>query len=144
MISHFYTYSVRHRPTTLMFTSRSKKAVFKSKLQQQQRRPNLSCSPNTVQCLAHIWSSRSPNDLYFFFLKSGVNFLQLSCLPEDLVRMLVFLFYSDKKIKIFTKSKVGTHSTISHQINNSEFWPIKGGICHVFGGLVVQIKLVAT
>ena len=27
----------------------------------------MSCSPNTVQCLAHIWSSRSPNDLYFFF-----------------------------------------------------------------------------
>ena len=27
----------------------------------------MSCSPNTVQCLAHIWSYRSPNDLYFFF-----------------------------------------------------------------------------
>ena len=28
-----------------------------------------------------------------------------------------------------------THSTISHQINNFEFWPIKGGICHAFGWL---------
>ena len=31
--------------------------------------------------------------------------------------------------------KLATHSTISHQINNSEFWPVKGGICHAFGWL---------
>ena len=92
MISNFYTNFVRHR--------------------QQWRSPNLSCSPNTVQYLAHIWSSKSPNDLYFFFLESWVNCLQLSCLPEDPVQMVAFLFYSDKKIRIFTKSKVG------HPLNN--------------------------
>jgi hypothetical protein len=67
MISNIYTDLVRHRPTTFMFSSRSKKAICKSKLSQQRRSPNLSCSPNTVQCLAHIWSSRSPNHLHFFF-----------------------------------------------------------------------------
>jgi hypothetical protein len=56
---------IRHRPTTFMWSPRFKNAVFKSKLQQQQRSPNLSCSPDTVQCSAHISSSRSPNDLKF-------------------------------------------------------------------------------
>ena len=32
MISKFYTDLVRHRPTTFMWTPRSKKAVFRSKL----------------------------------------------------------------------------------------------------------------
>ena len=68
MISNFYTNLVRHRPITFMWTSRSKKAVFKSKLQQQRRSPNLSSSPDTVQCSAHILSSRSTNDLIFFVL----------------------------------------------------------------------------
>ena len=48
-------------------TVRSKKAVFKSKLQQQRRSPNLSCSPDTLQCSAHILSSKSSNDLHLFF-----------------------------------------------------------------------------
>ena len=48
----------------------------------------------------------------FFCLESWVNFLQLSCLLEDPVQMVAFLFYSDKKIRIFTKSKVG------HLLNN--------------------------
>jgi hypothetical protein len=39
---------IRYRPTTFMWSPRFKKAVFKSKLQQQQRSPNLSCSPDTV------------------------------------------------------------------------------------------------
>ena len=56
---------IRHRPTTFMWSPRFNKAVFKSKLQQQRRSPNLSCSPDTVQCSAHISSSRSPNDLKF-------------------------------------------------------------------------------
>jgi len=30
---------------------------------------------------------------------------------------------------------MATHSTISQQINSSEFWPIKGGICHAFRSL---------
>ena len=70
MTSNFYIDLVRHRPTTFMFSSRSKKAFCKSKLQQQRRSLNLSCSPNTVQCLTHIQSSRSPNDLHFFFQKA--------------------------------------------------------------------------
>ena len=61
---------VRHRPTTFMWSPRFKKAVFKSTLQQQRRSPNLSCSPDTVQCLTHISSSRSPNDLIFFSWKA--------------------------------------------------------------------------
>jgi len=36
---------------------------------------------------------------------------------------------------------VATHSTISHQINSSEFWPIKGGIFHAFRHLGVQIYI---
>ena len=67
MISNFYTYLVRHTPTTFIYTPRSKKVVFKSKLQQQRRSPNLSCSPDIVQCSAHILSSRSLNDLIVFF-----------------------------------------------------------------------------
>ena len=69
MTSMFWTDSIRHRPTTFMQSPRFKKAVFKSKLQQQWRSLNLSCSPDTVQCSAHISSSRSPNDLNFFSWK---------------------------------------------------------------------------
>jgi len=36
---------------------------------------------------------------------------------------------------------MATHSTISQQMNSSEFWPIKGGICHVFRHLGFQIKI---
>jgi len=36
---------------------------------------------------------------------------------------------------------VATHSTITHQINSSKFWPIKGGICHAFRHLGFQIKI---
>jgi hypothetical protein len=54
---------IRHRPTTFMWSPRFKRVVFKSKLEQQQRSPNLSCSLDTVQCLAHISSSRRPNNL---------------------------------------------------------------------------------
>jgi hypothetical protein len=55
--------------------------------------------------------------------------------------MLAMMFSADKKIRIVTKSKVAIHSTISHQINSSEFWPIKGGICHAFRHLGFQIKI---
>jgi hypothetical protein len=37
--------------------------------------------------------------------------------------------------------EVATHLTISYQINNSKFWPIKGGICHAFRHLSFQIKI---
>jgi len=53
-------------------------------------------------------------------------------------------FVADKKIRIVIKSRCG--HPFSQQINSSEFWPIKGGICHVFRHLGVQIMimLVAT
>ena len=54
---------VRQRPTTFMRSPRSKKAVLKSKLKEQRRSPKLSCSPDTIQCSAHILSSRCTNDL---------------------------------------------------------------------------------
>jgi hypothetical protein len=39
--------------------------------------------------------------------------------------------------------EVATHTTISQQINSSEFWPIKGGICHAFRHLGFQIKIIS-
>jgi hypothetical protein len=61
---------LRHRPKTFMRSPRYKKVVFKSKLQQQRRSSNLSCSPDTVQCSAHILSSRGPNDVNVFCWKA--------------------------------------------------------------------------
>ena len=55
-----------HVPTTFMRSPRLKKVVFKSKLQQQRRSPNLSCSPDIFQYSVHILSSRCPNDLNVF------------------------------------------------------------------------------
>jgi hypothetical protein len=55
--------------------------------------------------------------------------------------MLSMMFLADKKIRIVTSQDVATHSTISQQINSSEFSPIKGGICHVFRHLGFQIKI---
>ena len=45
-------------------------ATVKFKSQQQQRSRNLSCSSNTVRFSAHILSSRSPYELWFFFWKA--------------------------------------------------------------------------
>lgn len=60
---------IRHRPKTFMWSPRFKKAVFKSKLQQQQRSPNMSCSSDTIQCSAHISSSRIQITSTFFLGK---------------------------------------------------------------------------
>ena len=57
---------LRHMHKTFMQSPRFKKAVFKSKLKQQRRSPNMSCSPDIVQCSAHISTSRSSNYLNFF------------------------------------------------------------------------------
>ena len=46
--------------------------------------------------------------------------------------MLAMMLSADKEIMIVPSQKVDTHSTISHQTNSSELWPIKGGICHAF------------
>ena len=53
-----------------MRSERLNSAVWKAKSQQQRRSQNLSCSSDTVQCSAHISSSRSPNALILFFLKA--------------------------------------------------------------------------
>ena len=80
---------LRHKPKTFMRSPRFKKAVFKSKLQQQRRSLNLSCSPDTVQCSAHISSSRSRNDLnVFFFWKAETisqSFHVLVCSNYDVI-----------------------------------------------------------
>ena len=66
---------VKHRPTTFIWTPRSKKAVSKSKLQEQRRSPKLSCSPDTIQCSTHILSSRSPNVTTLIFLHSFSQYI---------------------------------------------------------------------
>ena len=60
---------LRHRLKTFMDNARLNFVVWKSKSQQQRRSRNLSCSPDTVQCLTHISSSRSPNAPNCFFGK---------------------------------------------------------------------------
>ena len=85
---------VRHRPTTFMRSPRFNKAFFKSKLQQQRRSLNLSCSPDTVQCSAHISSSRSPNDINFLPWKDETitqNFHD--CRGGKFLYKLQYLFY---------------------------------------------------
>ena len=84
---------LRHRPKTFMRSPRYKKAIFKSKLQQQRRSPNLSYSLDTVQCSAHILSSRSPNDLNFFFGKLRQfprTFMIQVCLNSDVSNTILF------------------------------------------------------
>ena len=55
--------------------------------------------------------------------------------------MLAMTFSADKKIRMVTKSRGGHPLNNSNQINSSEFWPIKGGICHAFRHLGFQIKI---
>ena len=88
---------VRHRPTTFMRSPRFNKVVSKSKLQQQRRSPNLSCSPDTVQCSAHILSSRSPNDLILLPWKAEIisqNFHDLSLFLCSQLTSFSFMFLS--------------------------------------------------
>jgi len=51
------------------------------------------------------------------------------------------MFFGREEDKDCHSQDVATHSTISQQINISEFWPIKGDICHVFRHLGFQIKI---
>ena len=102
---------VRHRSLVFMRSPRFKNVVFKSKLQQQRKSLTLSCNPHNVQCSAHISSSRSSNDLNFFSWKDktiSYNFYE-QLVP---ILMLAMTFCSNKKIRIFTKSRVG------HPLNN--------------------------
>jgi len=57
---------IRHRPTTFIWSPRFKKAVFKSKLQQQQRSPNLSCSQTlfSVQPISRVLEVQMISNLY--------------------------------------------------------------------------------
>ena len=96
--------NIRYRPTTFMWTPRFKKAFFKSKLQQQQRSPNLSCSPDIVQCSARISSSRIPNDLKFLSWKDET-------IPQNFHDVTNFL-----ELRIVTKSRCG-HPLINQSTN---------------------------
>ena len=77
-----------------MKSPRFKKAVFKFKLQQQRRSQNLSYSPDTVQCSAHISSSRSPNaPILFFFGKLrqfSRTFMWTICSNSDVSNNVLF------------------------------------------------------
>ena len=110
---------LRHWPKTFMWSPRFKKVVFKSKLQQQQRSLNLSCSQDTIQCSAHISSSRSPNDLNLFFpgkLRQFPRTFMSKVGSNSDVRNVICL---DKKIRIFTKSRVG--HPLNNQSSNQQF-----------------------
>jgi hypothetical protein len=72
----------------------------------------MSCSLNTIQCSAHISSSRSPNALILFLFESLDNFLELSCGQSVQILTLAMIFCSNKKIRIITKSRCG------HPLNN--------------------------
>ena len=61
------------------------------------------------------------------------------CLNSD-VSNDVFFKQEDKGCH--QVKEVATHSTISHQINSFEFYPIKGGIFHTFRHLGFQIKII--
>ena len=58
----------------------------------------MSCSPNTIQCLAYIWSSRSPNDLHFFSgkLRQFVTTFMFSSGPSSDARNFVLFRQEDK------------------------------------------------
>ena len=105
---------LRHRPTTFIWTPRSKKAVFKPKLLEQRRSPKLSCSPDTIQCSTHILSSRSLNDLIFFWKAETMS----QNIPEDSgqIMMLAMTYCLDKEIRIVTKSRCG-HPLINQSTN---------------------------
>ena len=109
---------LRHRPKTFMWSPRFKNVVFKSKLQQQRRSLNLSCSSDIVQCSGHISSSRSPNDLICFSWKDETIFRTFM---SELVPILTLsmTFCSDKKIRIVTKSRCG--HPLNNQSSNQQF-----------------------
>ena len=83
---------LRHGPKTFIWSPRFKKTIFKFKLKQQQRSQNLSCNPDTVQCSAHISSSRSPNDLIFFgkLRQFPKTFMKIVCSNSDVSNDVLF------------------------------------------------------
>ena len=110
---------LRHRPKPFMKSPRFKRTIFKFKLQQQQRSENLSCSLDTIQCSAHISSSRSPNASILVLLVSGDNFPELSSGLFAQILMLVMTFSADNKIRIVTKSRGG--HPLNNQSSNQQF-----------------------
>ena len=110
---------LRHRPKTFMRSPRLNSAVWKSKSQQQQRSWNLSCSPDIVQCSAHISSSRSPNAIILFFFgklrQFSKTFMGTTCSNSDVSNDVC----SDKKIRIVTKSRCG--HPLNNQSSNQQF-----------------------
>ena len=126
-----------------MHSPRFKTSIFKFKLQQQKRRQNLSCSPDTVQCSTHISSSRSQNELILYFVgklrQFSRTFIRTICSNSDVSNDILF---GQEDKGCHQVKEVATHSTISHQINSFEFQPIKGGIFHTFRHLGFQIKII--
>ena len=77
-----------------MRSERLNSAVWKAKSQQQRRSQNLSCSSDTVQCSAHISSSRSPNAPILFFVGKRRQFPRTFtikiCSNSDVINDVLF------------------------------------------------------
>ena len=110
---------LRHRPKTYMRSPRLNSTVWKSKSQQQRRSQNLSCNPDTVQCSAHISSSRSPNAPILFFCWKDQTISWNFHRKSVQIMTLAMTFCSDKKIRIVTKSRCG--HPLNNQSSNQQF-----------------------
>ena len=127
---------VRHRPTTFI-GAQDLTRLFSS--------PN--CSNNeevwiclaaqtlfSVQPISRVLEIQMISNFYLRKMRQFSRTLMIEvCSNYDVIND-VFGRQEDKNCH-------ATHSSISQQINSSEFWPIKKGICHVFRHLGVQIKI---
>ena len=135
-----------------MRSLRLNSTVFKFKSQQQRRSRNLSCSSNTVRFSAHILSSRSPNELWFFFAGKLRQLPTAFMEQRAQILMLAMMFWPANNIKNLPTISRTTANNVKNQppnqwlatnyflsppINSSESQPIKGGICHVFSHILI-------
>ena len=90
---------IRYRPKMFMKSPRLNSAVFKFKSYQQRRSQNLSCSSDTVRFSAHILSSRSPNELWFFFDGKLRQFPTAFMEQRAQILMLAMTFWPANNIK---------------------------------------------
>jgi len=116
---------IRYRPKMFMKSPRLNSAVFKFKSYQQRRSQNLSCSSDTVRFSAHILSSRSPNELWFFFVGKLRQLPTVFMEQRARILMLVIMFWPANNIKNLptisrTSSqqcqKPTTKSMVAHQL----------------------------
>ena len=110
-----------------MKSPRLNSTIFKFKSQQLRRSRNLSCSPDIVWFSAHISSSRSANELWFFLLKSCDNCPQLLFRLYAEILMLAKTFWPTNNINnqptiSITSSKQCqkpiTKPMVGHQLNS--------------------------